>query len=279
MTVEDVWGLIINGDSREMKEVKDSSIDLIVTSPPYWNIKDYGVKEQIGYNQSLNEYFDDLHKVFSECYRVLKLGRRMCINIGDQFVRATDYGKYKVIPLHAEVIVRCEQIGFDYMGAIIWQKKTTMNPTGGATVMGSYPYPPNGMIEIDYEFILIFKKPGKSEKVPKEVKEKSKLSKEEWKEYFSGHWKIPGVRQHEHQAMFPEEIPRRLIKMYSYIDDIVLDPFLGSGTTAKISLELERNFIGYEINSAYIPIIQNKISKSLFIHNNKIEIIHREPSA
>ena len=279
MTVEDVWGLIINGDSREMKEVKDSSIDLIVTSPPYWNIKDHGVKEQIGYNQSLNEYFDDLHKVFSECYRVLKLGRRMCINIGDQFVRATDYGKYKVIPLHAEVIVRCEQIGFDYMGAIIWQKKTTMNPTGGATVMGSYPYPPNGMIEIDYEFILIFKKPGKSEKVPKEVKEKSKLSKEEWKEYFSGHWKIPGVRQHEHQAMFPEEIPRRLIKMYSYIDDIVLDPFLGSGTTAKISLELERNFIGYEINSAYIPIIQNKISKSLFIHNNKIEIIHREPSA
>ena len=277
MTVEDVWGLIINGDSREMKEVKDSSIDLIVTSPPYWNIKDHGVKEQIGYNQSLNEYFDDLHKVFSECYRVLKLGRRMCINIGDQFVRATDYGKYKVIPLHAEVIVRCEQIGFDYMGAIIWQKKTTMNPTGGATVMGSYPYPPNGMIEIDYEFILIFKKPGKSEKVPKEVKEKSKLSKEEWKEYFSGHWKIPGVRQHEHQAMFPEEIPRRLIKMYSYIDDIVLDPFLGSGTTAKISLELERNFIGYEINSAYIPIIQNKISKSLFIHNNKIEIIHREP--
>jgi len=271
--------LIINGDSREMKEVKDSSIDLIVTSPPYWNIKDYGVKEQIGYNQSLNEYFDDLHKVFSECYRVLKPGRRMCINIGDQFIRATDYGKYKVIPLHAEVIVRCEQIGFDYMGAIIWQKKTTMNPTGGATVMGSYPYPPNGMIEIDYEFILIFKKPGKSEKVPKEVKEKSKLSKEEWKEYFSGHWKIPGVRQHEHQAMFPEEIPRRLIKMYSYINEIVLDPFLGSGTTAKVSLELERNFIGYEINSAYIPIIQNKISKSLFIHNNKIEIIHREPSA
>jgi len=279
MTVEDVWGLIINGDSREMKEVKDSSIDLIVTSPPYWNIKDYGVKEQIGYNQSLNEYFDDLHKVFSECYRVLKSGRRMCINIGDQFARATDYGKYKVIPLHAEVIVRCEQIGFDYMGAIIWQKKTTMNPTGGATVMGSYPYPPNGMIEIDYEFILIFKKPGKSEKVPKEVKEKSKLSKEEWKEYFSGHWKIPGVRQHEHQAMFPEEIPRRLIKMYSYIDDIVLDPFLGSGTTAKVSLDLERNFIGYEINSVYIPIIQNKISKSLFIHNNKIEIIPREPSA
>jgi len=270
------WGRIINGDSREMKEVSDSCIDVIITSPPYWNIKDYGSKDQIGYNQTVNEYFDDLHKVFSECYRVLKPGRRMCINIGDQFARAADYGRYKVIPLHAEVIVRCEQIGFDYMGSIIWQKKTTMNTTGGATVMGSYPYPPNGMIEIDYEFILIFKKPGKPDKVPKEIKEKSKLTKEEWKEYFSGHWKISGVRQKEHQAMFPEEVPRRLVKMYSYINETVLDPFLGSGTTAKVALELQRNFIGYEINSEFIPIIQNKVSKSLFGQNNRIEIIRRE---
>jgi DNA modification methylase len=276
MTAEDVWGLIINGDSRKMTEVKESSIDLIVTSPPYWNIKDYGVKEQIGYNQPLNDYFEDLHKVFSECYRVLKAGRRMCVNIGDQFIRAIDYGRYKVIPLHAEVIVRCEQIGFDYMGSIIWQKKTTMNTTGGATIMGSYPYPPNGMIEIDYEFILIFKKPGKPEKVLEEIKEKSKLTKEEWKEYFSGHWEIPGVRQYEHQAMFPEEVPRRLIKMYSYINDTVLDPFLGSGTTAKVALELQRNVVGYEINPEFVPIIQNKISKSLFSQNNKIDIIRRE---
>jgi DNA modification methylase len=272
------WARIINGDSREMKELHDSSVDLIVTSPPYWNIKDYGVKEQIGYNQPLNEYFDDLHKVFSECYRVLKPGRRMCINIGDQFARATDYGRYKVIPLHAEVIVRCEQIGFDYMGSIIWQKKTTMNTTGGATVMGSYPYPPNGMIEIDYEFILIFKKPGKPEKVPKEVKEKSKLTKEEWKEYFSGHWKIPGVRQKEHQAMFPEGVPKRLIKMYSYVNDTVLDPFLGSGTTAKVALELQRKVIGYEINLAFMPIITNKISKSVLIDHDNIEIIYRDQS-
>jgi len=279
MAVEGVCGLIINGDSRKMNEVYDCSVDLIVTSPPYWNIKDYGSERQIGYNQTLKEYLDDLYKVFSECYRVLRSGRRICINIGDQFARATVHGKYKVIPLHAEVIVRCEQIGFEYMGSVIWQKKTTMNPTGGATVMGSYPYPPNGMIEVDYEFILIFKKPGKSEKVAKEIKEKSKLSKEEWKEYFSGHWKIPGARQREHQAMFPEEIPRRLIKMYSYVNDTILDPFLGSGTTAKVALELQRNVIGYEINPDFIPIIQNKISKSLFIQNNKIEIIRREASA
>ena len=145
--------------------------------------------------------------------------------------------------------------------------------------MGSYPYPPNGMIEVDYEFILIFKKPGKSEKVPKEIKEKSKLSKEEWKEYFSGHWKIPGARQREHQAMFPEEIPRRLIKMYSYVNDTILDPFLGSGTTAKVALELQRNLIGYEINSAFIPIIMNKISKSIFIGHDDIKVIYRGKSS
>jgi DNA modification methylase len=269
------WAKIIIGDSREMLEVHDSTIDLIITSPPYWNIKDYGSEHQIGYNQSLTEYYEDLYKVFSECYRVLKPGRRMCINIGDQFARATDYGKYKIIPLHAEVITRCEKIGFDYMGAIIWQKKTTMNTTGGATVMGSYPYPPNGMIEIDYEFILIFKKPGKSEQPSNEIKEKSKLSKEEWKEYFSGHWRIPGVRQIEHQAMFPEEIPKRLIKMYSFVDEIVLDPFLGSGTVTKVALELQRNVIGYEINSAFMPIIQNKISKSIFSYNSNVEILYR----
>jgi len=279
MAVKGFWGLVINGDSREMKEVKDSSIDLIVTSPPYWNLKDYGSERQIGYNQTLKEYLDDLYKVFSECYRVLRPGRRICINIGDQFARATDYGRYKVIPLHAEVIVRCEQIGFDYMGSIIWQKRTTMNTTGGSIVMGCYPYPPNGMIEIDYEFILIFKKPGKSEKVAKEIKEKSKLSKEEWKEYFSGHWKIPGARQREHQAMFPEEIPRRLIKMYSYVNDTILDPFLGSGTTAKVALELQRNVIGYEINSAFIPIIMNKISKSVFIDHDNIKVIYRGKSS
>jgi len=279
MAVEGVCGLIINGDSRKMNEVYDCSVDLIVTSPPYWNIKDYGSERQIGYNQTLKEYLDDLYKVFSECYRVLRPGRRICINIGDQFARAIVHGKYKVIPLHAEVIVRCEQIGFEYMGSVIWQKKTTMNPTGGATVMGSYPYPPNGMIEVDYEFILIFKKPGKSEKVPKEIKEKSKLSKEEWKEYFSGHWKIPGARQREHQAMFPEEIPRRLIKMYSYVNDTILDPFLGSGTTAKVALELQRNVIGYEINSAFIPIIMNKISKSVFIDHDNIKVIYRGKSS
>lgn len=155
-------------------------------------------------------------------------------------------------------------------------KKTTMNTTGGAIVMGSYPYPPNGMIEIDYEFILVFKKPGTIEKVPKEIKEISKLTKEEWKEYFTGHWRFGGEKQINHEAMFPEELPKRLIKMYSFVGDTVLDPFVGSGTTVKVALELKRNAIGYEINENFLEIIKEKIGikNSLFkIYN--IEIIKR----
>ncbi|AEH23247.1 DNA methylase N-4/N-6 domain protein [Thermodesulfobacterium geofontis OPF15] len=270
------WAKIIIGDSRKMVEIKDESIDLIVTSPPYWHIKDYGKVGQIGYGQTLHEYLKDLYRVWEECFRVLKSGRRLCINIGDQFARSVIYGRYKIIPLHAEVISQCERIGFDYMGAIIWQKKTTMNTTGGAVVMGSYPYPPNGMIEIDYEFILVFKKPGTVGKVPKEIKENSKLTKEEWKEYFAGHWGFGGEKQINHEAMFPEELPKRLIKMYSFIGDTVLDPFVGSGTTVKVALELKRNAVGYEINENFLEIIKEKMGiKNSLLRVYDVEIIKR----
>jgi len=274
----EIQAKVIIGDSRKMMEIDDESIDLVVTSPPYWHIKDYGAQEQIGYGQSLHEYLKDLYRVWKECFRVLKPGRRLCINIGDQFARSIIYGRYKIIPLHAEFIAQCEEIGFDYMGSIIWQKKTTMNTTGGANVMGSYPYPPNGIVEIDYEYILLFKKPGKSPKVDKNIKEMSKLTKEEWKEYFYGHWYFRGARQVEHDAMFPEELPKRLIKMFTFVGDTVLDPFLGSGTTLKVALELKRNAIGYEINEKYLDVIKNKLglNESLLRFVNNIEIIKRE---
>lgn len=260
-----VQGTIIIGDSRNMQEVATGSVALVVTSPPYWHLKDYGVPGQIGYGQTLHEYLIDLSRVWRECWRVLMPGRRLCINIGDQFARAVIYGRYKVIPLHAEIIAQCETIGFDYMGAIIWQKKTTMHTTGGATVMGSFPYPPNGVVELDYEFILIFKKPGKSPPVPESLKEASQLRLEEWKEFFSGHWTFGGERQVLHEAMFPEELPRRLIRMFSFPGETVLDPFLGSGTTVKVALELERNGIGYEIQPQFIPIIRQKLELPLLV--------------
>jgi modification methylase len=253
------WAKVYLGDSRAMTEVEDAAIDLAVTSPPYWQIKDYGVPGQIGYGQSLHEYLKDLYRTWRECFRVLREGARLCINIGDQFARASIYGRYKVIPLHAEFINQCERLGFDFMGSIIWQKKTTMNPSGGAVVMGSYPFPPNGIVEIDYEFIQIFKKPGKSQKVSPEIKAASRLTKEEWKEYFTGHWHFGGVRQVGHEARFPDELPRRLIRMFTFQGDTVLDPFLGSGTTVKVALELARNAVGYEINGDFLEDVPQKL--------------------
>jgi len=252
---------IYQADSRSMAELHDESIDLIVTSPPYWHLKDYGVEGQIGYGQNLHDYLRGLYAVWQEAYRVLRAGRRLCVNIGDQFARAVIYGRYKVIPLHAEVIAQAEQIGFDYMGAIIWQKRTTMNTTGGATVMGSFPYPPNGVVEIDYEYILLFKKPGKTAKVPREVKEASRMTKEEWKTYFSGHWVFGGARQVAHEAVFPPELPRRLIKMFSFKGETVLDPFAGSGTTLEQALALGRHAVGYEINPRFVALTEERLQK------------------
>lgn len=250
---------IVIGDSRRIDHLPDHSVDLIITSPPYWQLKDYGVKEQIGFHDTYEEYINNLNLVWLECSRVLKDGCRLCINIGDQFARSAYYGRYKVIPIRTEIIKFCESIGFDYMGAIMWQKVTTTNTTGGGVVMGSYPYPRNGIIKIDYEFILVFKKYGKPPKVDSFKKEKSKMSPEEWNEFFSGHWNFPGERQGNHLAMFPLELPTRLIRMFSFVGDVVLDPFLGSGTTSLAAGNLLRNSIGYEINEEYLPIIREKL--------------------
>jgi len=273
---------IIIGDSRRMEEVRNESVHLVITSPPYWQLKDYGAKDQIGFNDSYQDYIDNLNKVWKESYRVLHPGCRLCVNIGDQFARAIIYGRYKVIPIRTEVTKFCESIGFDYMGGIIWQKVTTCKTTGGATVMGSYPYPRGGIIKIDYEFILIFKKLGKDPKPSQEIKEKSKLTQQEWNEYFNGHWNFPGEKQNGHIAMFPLELPRRLIKMFSFSGDTVLDPFLGSGTTSKAALELGRNSIGYEINKDFLEAIKEKIGintgNSLYKEDFDYEIILQERS-
>ena len=151
---------IVIGDSRKLNLIPDKSVQLIVTSPPYWQLKDYGTESQIGFNDSYEEYINNLNLVWKECYRVLSDGCRLCINIGDQFARSVYYGRYKVIPIRTEIIRFCETLGMDYMGAIIWQKATTMNTTGGGAIMGSFPYPRNGILKMDYEFILIFKKLG-----------------------------------------------------------------------------------------------------------------------
>ncbi|MDI6785530.1 MAG: DNA methyltransferase [bacterium] len=272
---------IIIGDSRNMAELQDKSVHLIITSPPYWQLKDYGTSDQIGFNDSYEDYINNLDLAWKECFRVLNDGCRLCINIGDQFARSVYYGRYKVIPIRTEIIKFCETQGFDYMGAIIWQKATTMNTTGGATIMGSFPYPRNGIIKLDYEFILIFKKSGEVPFISREIKEKSKMSKEEWNQYFTGHWNFNGAKQDKHLAMFPEELPKRLIKMFSFIGDTILDPFLGSGTTTLAAKNLDRNSVGYEVNKKFLPIIKEKIgaNKDDLFKDAAFEVIEQKNKA
>ena len=252
--------VLVNGDSRNMTKMPAESVELIVTSPPYWQLKDYGSSQQIGFHDSYEDYINDLNLVWSECNRILKPGCRLCINIGDQFARSVYYGRYKVIPIRTEIIRFCETIGLDYMGAVIWQKQTTMNTTGGGAIMGSFPYPRNGILKIDYEFILIFKKQGKSPVPTAEQKRRSELSKEDWSRCFSSHWTFGGARQDGHIAVFPEELPSRLIKMFTFVGETVFDPFMGSGTTALAARHLGRNSIGYEINKDFRRFYADKVS-------------------
>ena len=164
------------------------------------------------------------------------------------------------------------------MGAVIWQKVTTCNTTGGATVMGSFPYPRNGILKIDYEFVLIFKKRGRAPRVSKDIKERSRLTTEQWNDYFRGHWCFPGEKQDKHLAMFPEELPKRLIRMFSFVDETILDPFLGSGTTCLTAMNEGRNSVGYEINAGFIPVIQNRlgISDASLFRDADAEIVRRD---
>ena len=269
---------IVFGDSRSLNKIEDKSIQLIITSPPYWQLKDYGTEDQIGFNDSYEEYINNLNLVWKECYRVLADGCRLCINIGDQFARSVYYGRYKVIPIRTEIIRFCESLGMDYMGAIIWQKTTTMNTSGGGAIMGSFPYPRNGILKMDYEFILLFKKLGAAPKPTKEQKEMSAMAKEEWKQYFSSHWNFNGVKQMGHIAMFPEELPKRLIKMFSFVGETVFDPFVGSGTTCLAAKNLDRNSIGYEINKEFAPIIHEKLGAGQITSGSEVQITFLEDS-
>ncbi|MEA3401562.1 MAG: site-specific DNA-methyltransferase [Armatimonadota bacterium] len=251
---------IIFGDSQYMSELADASVHLVVTSPPYWCIKDYEHPGQIGHRQAYDEYLASMERVIAECHRVLHPGCRMAINIGDQYLRASEHGRYRVQPIPADLSVIGRQVGFDFMGNIIWRKVSTTNTTGGCTLMGSMYYPRDGHVTYEHEYILLLRKRGDwPGPASDEAKEKSRLTKEQRSRWFRGVWDdIPPARQEDHVAMFPLEIPRRLIKMYTFWADTVLDPFMGSGTTALAAHEEGRSSVGYEINEAFREVIRDK---------------------
>lgn len=249
-TQYDISHTLYCSSSERMDDLKDESVHMVVTSPPYWDIKDYGPEDQIGHDESLDLYLDRLESVWEECYRVLKPGCRFVVNIGDQYQRATEEKSYHITPLNAHIIDSVLEATDDeilFLGNIIWQKQTNTETSGGACVMGSFGRPRNGYVNYDYEYISIFKKPGSDPDVSSELKNEASIPTEEWKELFNGHWRFTGDRQQEHPAPYPPELPRRLLRMFTFPGDVVLDPFLGRGTTMRVADEMDRSSIGFEL--------------------------------
>lgn len=250
---------VIFADSRRMPELEDESVHLVVTSPPYWCIKDYEHPAQLGHDQEYEEYLEDLGRVIAECHRVLHPGCRAAINIGDQYLRASEHGRYRVQPIPADIIAIARAAGFDFMGNIIWRKVSTTNTTGGGCWMGSTYHPKDGHVTYEHEYIVLLRKRGQWPRPTAEQKEKSRLTKKQRSKWFRGMWEIAPERQNGHVAMFPVELPRRLIKMYSFHGETVLDPFLGSGTTALAAETEGRRCVGYEVNREFEPVILEKL--------------------
>jgi len=270
---------IILADSRTMPELPDASVHLVVTSPPYWCIKDYAHPGQIGRNQPYEEYLKDLRRVLAECHRVLHPGCRAAFNIGDQYLRAVEHGRYRVQPIPADLIRMGQEMGFDFMGSIIWRKTSTTKTTGGGCWMGSVYYPRDGHITYEHEYIVLFRKKGRWPRPTPEQRSLSRLTRQERSAWFRGVWRIPPEKQDKHVAMFPVELPRRLIRMYSFYGETVLDPFLGSGTTALAAEETGRDSIGYELNADFEPTIRRKLGlEGLFSGEGSVSFERRMDS-
>lgn len=251
-------------DARSMPELADHSVDLVVTSPPYWCLKDYGHEAQVGFSEPYPHYLASLRAVLTECHRVLRPGCRLAVNIGDQYLRASEHGRYRVQAIPADIILMCRDLQSDYMGSIIWRKISTTKTTGGGALMGSMYYPKDGHLTYEHEYILLFRQSGKWRRPSAEAREKSRLSKAERLSWFRGVWDdVFPDRQEVHQAMFPVELPRRLIRMYSFWGETVLDPFAGSGTTAVAAALEGRHSVGYEIAQEHREAIVRRFAQHL----------------
>ena len=262
---------IYNKDSRDMSEIKDSSINLIVTSPPYGNLKDYKVNNQIGQGSGYKKYLKELEKVWDECIRVLSPDGKLCINIMPLFESGNDTKfKRRVTRLVINDLINYIE-GTEKMfllSLFIWDKRKVARFSS----FGSYPYPTNIFSTYPYEWIIVFCKEGKRKPVDKNIKELSKISQKEWADWaINSFWEMQPAKakSENHPAPFPKELPHRLIKLYSFYGDTVLDPFMGSGTTAEAAIELGRNSVGYEINEDYIELINNKIKNGLKTFHEK----------
>jgi len=244
---------LIQGDARSLKFLPDESIHLVVTSPPYWTLKRYNECEgQLGHIDDYEAFLAELTCVWQDVYRVLVPGGRLVCVVGDVCLSRRKHGRHVVVPLHADICVICRRIGYDNLNPIIWHKiaNASYEVDNGTGFLGK-PYEPNAIIKNDIEFILMQRKPGGYRKPSTQQRELSKLSKSEYREWFRQFWNMSGASTRKHPAPFPLELAHRLVRMFSFWGDTVLDPFCGSGTTMVASMRCDRNSIGIEIDPEY----------------------------
>ncbi|MGA2221494.1 MAG: site-specific DNA-methyltransferase [Verrucomicrobiia bacterium] len=244
---------LVHGDARDLSFLPDESVHLVVTSPPYWNLKRYQENpDQLGHIQDYETFLGELDKVWRHVLRVLVPGARLVCVVGDVCVSRKRFGRHLVFPLHADIAVLCRRIGFDNLNPIIWHKisNASYEVSNGSKFLGK-PYEPNAIIKNDMEFILMQRKPGGYRQPTNGQRDESRINKKDFSEWFQQIWNITGASTKHHPAPFPMQLALRLVKMFSFAGDTVLDPFCGTGTTLVAALKTGRNSIGVEIEPEY----------------------------
>lgn len=262
---------VVLGDAREMVSLAvEEPVHLVVTSPPYWTLKEYdggAGTDQLGHHADYESFQRELRKVWQRCFDLLVPGGRLCIVVGDVCLSRKKTGRHLVVPLHADISVHCRQIGFDYLTPILWYKianAATEVEGNGSPFLGK-PYEPNAIIKNDVEYILLFRKPGGYRKPTDDQRLLSLIDKESHSRWFRAIWSdIPGAgRERGHPAPYPVELAYRLIRMFSFVGDTVLDPFLGTGSTTIAALQAGRSSVGYEIEEKYVDMVRARLSDSV----------------
>ncbi|HLW79857.1 MAG TPA: site-specific DNA-methyltransferase [Terriglobia bacterium] len=271
--------VIRHGDARELDWIPSESVHLVVTSPPYWTLKEYPLHEgQLGLIADYDAFHDELEKVWRHCLRVLVPGGRLVCVVGDVCLSRRRHGRHMVMPMHADIVVRARKLGFDNLTPIFWYKIANANyeVENGSSFLGK-PYEPNAIIKNDVEFILMLRKAGGYRQPTEEQREASKLSKEEYQEWFQQVWNgLMGESTKHHPAPYPEELAYRLVRMFSFVGDTVLDPFMGTGSTLLAAARCGRNSIGVEVEPAYVKMSRERLEReldSLFDHDRPTIIV------